>query len=275
MAVTPFSLLEGTVLTSAYTAGDPSINVASTGAPLPGAAPFYVYVCSVTTGQVIVVLRVTAITSGSVFGVSPAGTDASAANGSLVILSYAPLASIISPGDFVAVGINAAGSAVSQVGNYLKFHLVPSSTNIGGFGITPPGSGLTFDMKAQILFFQTGASVDVGLVLLNAGNSHLLHFALEKTDGILVGEYSAPGTFVGNAFAAAVPPLANPGWLRISCDGTSFFFYIGDNWGNWFLIFTQTVAAFLGAFPTKVGVAMQNATGAVDTNVFNLQVTGT
>lgn len=282
MAVTPFTQLESTKLTAAYTLGDSSITVASTGSPMPAAAPFYVYLCDKTTGVVIVVLRVSAVASPTSYTTAPAGTDASAANGSLVILSYAPLASIIAPGDFSAVGVNGGGSAVTQVANYLQFHLVPSGVNIGGFGVAPPGTGLTCDIRGQILFLQGAAAVvDIGLVLFNSANNHLLHFVYEQSSGspgsfkLIVAEYTAPGTFTGNAFALAPPSLANPGWLRIACDGTSFFFYLGDVLGNWYLVFTQTIAAFLGAFPTAVGVAMQNSTATVDVFVFNLQVTGT
>lgn len=275
MAVTPFTQLESTALTAGYTLGDTSITVASTGSPMPAAAPFYVYLCDKTTGVVIVVLRVSAIASPTSYTTAPAGTDRSAANGSLVVLSYAPLASIIAPGDFSALGVNGGGSAVTQIANYLQFHLVPSGTNIGGFGVAPPGAGATCDIRGELMMLQGGISVDVGLVVFNSANGHFLHFAYERNDGLLVAEYTAAGTFVGNAFALIPPVFSNPMWLRISCDGTTLFFWVGDVLGNWFQVFSQALATFLGAFPTSLGVAMQNSTAAVNVSAFNLQVTGT
>ncbi len=66
---------------SPYTAGDGVLNVTSTAAPFPSAGNFSVVILDATTGATKVLLRVSAVNSGTQWTVTAEGTDANAAAG--------------------------------------------------------------------------------------------------------------------------------------------------------------------------------------------------
>lgn len=66
---------------SPYTAGDGVLNVTSTAAPFPSAGNFTVIIMDATTGATKVLLRVSAVNSGTQWAVAAEGTDANAAAG--------------------------------------------------------------------------------------------------------------------------------------------------------------------------------------------------
>src|SRR5579885_2537534 len=67
-----------TVGTGGYTAGSGVLNVASTGSPFPSAATFSVVITDASTGATKVLLRVSAVNSGTQWAVAAEGTDANA-----------------------------------------------------------------------------------------------------------------------------------------------------------------------------------------------------
>ena len=73
-----------TTVSSAYTAGDGHIHVASTAAPFPQVGDFRISIFDSVTKALKIILKVTAIASSTEFTVTAEGTDANVAVGDLV-----------------------------------------------------------------------------------------------------------------------------------------------------------------------------------------------
>jgi hypothetical protein len=111
-----------TVASGGRTSGATTLNVASTGSPFPSAGNFSVVITDQSTGAAKVILRVTAINSGSQWAVTPEGTDASANAGDNVyaVLSAAGLDGIRADCNQTGTRANLPSTTGQKAGNRYK-----------------------------------------------------------------------------------------------------------------------------------------------------------
>lgn len=188
---------------SPYTAGDGVLNVTSTAAPFPSAGNFTVIIMDATTGATKVLLRVSAVNSGTQWAVASEGTDANAAAGDNVyaVLSATGLEArfeqVITTG---AVGSLPAANARQSGDIYLCSDAPVLFRNNGsswdGFG---PINKLTIPVLANFTH-QTGSATitDTGAGLAYAGAANSSN------------EYYVAGTITNPTIVVCFQPMLAP-----------------------------------------------------------------
>lgn len=154
-----------TVLTGGYTTGSGVLNVVDT-TPFGGTAPFVVEIVDQTTGDTKVVLKVTAITSGTQFAVSPETTDTAASAGDFVnaVLSKGALTRYIS--DAVLFGTFASLPSAGRAGRTYFFtdslysHAIDDGSAwkyfVQGKLVAPPSGFTTQNASSSVLTTTNG-----------------------------------------------------------------------------------------------------------------------
>jgi len=101
------------VAAGGYTSGSGVLNVDSTAAPFPQVGDFRISIFDQATGDLTVILKVTAVSSGTQFAVTAEGTDASAAEDDVVRGTMITAASIESVRGLVLIEEKSANDSAS------------------------------------------------------------------------------------------------------------------------------------------------------------------
>lgn len=211
MAVERFANLAGTLLNGAYTSGSGVLNVDSTAAPFPQTGNFRVAVADPTTFVVKVILKVTAINSGTQFAVTAEGADANGADNDLckLVLTNDGLASMFA--DALQYGAYASLPATTnqRAGNrYLctdspyEFVFngsvwVPFIPGIGQV-TQPPSSGWSWVNQGGASVVTTTGGIQL-LAPAGAGDNHRVYVRTPANSTFVASLLFTPEIFTENS----------------------------------------------------------------------------
>jgi hypothetical protein len=221
-----------TVASGGYTAGSGVLNVGSTASPFPSSGTFSVLIQNNTTGETVVLLRVSAVNSGTQWAVAAEGSDANASAGYNV---YAVLS---------VDGLNQIRSDICQMGTYAS---LPTSIPVAGTQYICTDCQLNFfsNGSAWIAFFM---GIPVTVTPLTASFTKVGTGTMsDATGGLLI---------VGNSSAITWWTIASP---SVPFTFTAAFYQVASGEGAAIGIVTSDGTKYerfqlYGNTPTVMGV---------------------
>ena len=256
------ALVAGSGVTITVNDGADTITISSTGGGGGGSLP-----AGGTTGQV---LAKASNTDGDATWID-APTGGSASTGGDYLPNYAPPL----PTDF-PVTVAAAGSTITLANSTSGMGFKITSASASGVHNTFAGRAAAspFSMVGRVQFLgKYGNPFQVGFSFYNSGNGRFVSIGKGRVGSanpvIEVNRWASTTAFASNQSSyGGTSEISDNPFYKLEHDGTNLTFSISGNGTNWTTVYTETVAAYLGAV-THVGLfsdleSTNEITGYVD-----------
>ena len=256
------ALVAGAGVTITVNDGADTITISSTGGGGGGSLP-----AGGTTGQV---LAKASNTDGDATWID-APTGGSSSTGGDYLPNYAPPL----PTDF-PVTVAAAGSTITLTNSTSGMGFKITSASASGVHNTFAGRAAAspFSMVGRVQFLgKYGNPFQVGFSFYNSGNGRFVSIGKGRVGSanpvIEVNRWGSTTAFASNqANYGGTSEISDNPFYKLVNDGTNLTFSISSNGTDWTTVYTETVAAYLGAV-THVGLfsdleSTNEITGFVD-----------